>query len=262
MKFEIFSYKNASYPKKGKWLFFFILLTFWILPTSAQIFDPVKWQSTIENLTATEADLKFTATIESGWSMYAIDIGEGGPIPTSFTFEDNPAFERTGKMEQVTKPEVKEDPHFNMIIGKFHYAAVFRQKIRILKSENFTVKGEVEYMCCNDVSCLQPKQVDFEIKVNPPATSKTGTETIPVIEKVEGNPLIQNSTETATTENGQPVTEVTPLPSPTPNAEIPAPTGASTLWGFFLMVILAGFGGVLTPCVYPMIPMTDRKSVV
>ena len=250
MKLGFFSYKSASRPEK--WLFFFILLTFWIVPTSAQIFEPVKWQSTVENLTTTSADLKFTATIESGWSMYAIDIPEATirPIPTSFVFEDNPAFERVGEMEQVTKPEVKADPLFdNLKIGKFHLLAVFRQKIKILKPESFAAKAQVEYMCCNEQSCVF-FQVDLDTKINPPATSKTGTENIPVLEKVEGNPLIPVSTD------GQPITEIVPLPYPTSNAETPATTSESSLWGFFLMVILAGFGGVLTPCVYPMIPMT------
>jgi len=118
----------------------FILLIFCTFHLSAQIYDPVKWQSTVENVTATGADLKFTATIESGWSMYAIDVPENGPIATSFTFESHPAFELAGTMEQVTKPEVKDDPYFKMKIGSFHFVAVFRQKIKILKPENFTVK--------------------------------------------------------------------------------------------------------------------------
>ena len=231
----------------------FILLLFCPLAISAQIYDPVKWQSTVENLTATSADLKFTATIEAGWSMYAIDIPEAAirPIPTSFTFESNPAFELAGDMEQVTKPEIKEDPHFgNLKIGTFQYVAVFRQKIKILKSENFTVKGEVEYMCCNDKSCLAPKQVPLDIRINPPAAAQTKPESIPVLEKVEGNPLAQIPSENATT-------EIEPLSSPTLSYPSDSATsGESSLWAFFLMAILAGFGGVLTPCVYPMIPMT------
>ena len=246
----------------------FFLLIFWSFTLSAQLHDPVKWQSTVENLTATGADLKFTATIEPGWSMYAIDIPEVTirPIPTSFTFETNPAFELVGDMEQVTKPEVKVDPHFNNLkIGKFHLLAVFRQKIKILKPENFIVKGEVEYMCCNDVSCLPPKQIDLEIKINPPPApvetkteTKPQTEPAPVIEKVEGNPLASAQTESAPAENIESETEVAPLPSPTPSdiATTPATAGESSLWAFFLMAILAGLGGVLTPCVYPMIPMT------
>ena len=244
-----------------------ILLILWSLSLSAQIYDPVKWQLSVENLTATGADLKFTATIESGWSMYAIDIPEATirPVPTSFVFDPNPAFELMGDMEQIIKPEVKADPYFNNLqIGKFYNLAAFRQKIKILKPEDFIVKVEVEYMCCNDVTCLAPQQIELEIKINPPAPSNTQTESIPILEKVEGNPLAQISTENASTESEQQATEVEPLSSPTlslPSSDMNMSASATSggdlsLWAFFLMALLAGFGGVLTPCVYPMIPMT------
>jgi thiol:disulfide interchange protein DsbD len=232
-----------------------------------QIHDPVKWQTAVENLTATGADVKFTAVIESGWSMYSIDIPEGGPIATSFTFEDNSTFELNGKMEQVIKPEVKADPYFgNMNVGKFHNLAVFRQKIKILKSEAFVVQTQVEYMCCNDKTCLPPKQVDLEIKINPPAApqqTKTENSTPPVIEKVEGNPLAQvqaitKSAEEPVTVNDN-VTETEIIPQPVSDASDKATQATSdelSLWAFFLVALLAGFGGALTPCVYPMIPLT------
>jgi len=242
-----------------------IILIFWSLSLTAQIHDPVKWQWTVENLTTTGADLKFTASIEPGWSMYAIDLPEGGPIATSFAFESNPSFELVEGMQQVTKPEVKDDPWFKMKIGSFQIVAVFRQKIKILNSENFAVKGEVEYMCCNNQTCLPPKQVEFDIKINPPAkvddTNKGDAnkginplvKSIPVVEKVENNLLATASIDSAPVESEQPETEIAPLPSPTlPDAT----SGDSSLWVFFLMALLAGLGGVLTPCVYPMIPMT------
>jgi len=230
------------------------LLIFWQLSLSAQIFDPVRWQSSVENLTATEADLKFTAIIDPGWSMYAADIPDvvPRPIPTTFFFEPNPAFELVGDLEQVTRPDVRPDPWFNNAnIGKFQNMAVFRQRIRILQSESFVVKATVEYMCCDDNVCLPPKEVDFEIPIDPP-TPQIITE---IIERVEGNPLAQISTEF---EPEQEV-EVTPLSYPT--SPITANANASTfgglsLWAFFLIALLTGFGGAMTPCVYPMIPLT------
>ena len=236
-----------------------ILLIFRLFPISAQIHDPVKWESTVENLTATGADLKFTAAIEPGWSMYAIDIPEVTirPIPTSFTFGDNQAFELVGGMEQVTKPEVKSDPYFdNLKIGKFYNIAVFRQKIKILKSESFVVKGQVEYQCCDDKSCLAPQEVDFDVKINPPAPQETKTESIPVIGKVEGNPLAQAFVEDTPAESEPSAPEIASVSSSSSDTATPVTSGDLSLWAFFLVAILAGFGGVLTPCVYPMIPMT------
>ena len=232
----------------------FILLILCPLFLQAQIFDPVKWAWTVENLTATGAELKFTATIESGWSMYAVDVPQGGPIPTSFEFEDNPAFELAGEIEQVTKPEVKDDPWFNMQIGKFQVAAVFRQKIKILQAENFVVNAQVEYMCCNDQTCTAPKQVDFAIKINPPAPAAASA---PVVEKTEDSAPIAATTEDEPVESEQAEPEFTPLPSPTlSDTPTPVASGDSSIWTFFLLAVLAGLGSVLTPCVYPMIPMT------
>ena len=242
-----------------KRLIFSIVFWFVSLSLSAQIFDPVKWQTSVENLTVTGVDLIFTATIEQGWSMYAIDIPDAiiRPIPTSFTFEDHLAFELVGSMEQVTKPEVKADPYFDHLkIGKFYNLAVFRQKIKILKAENFVVKGQVEYQCCDDKSCVAPKVVDLEIKITPPAASSSEMKTTPTIEKLEGNPLGQAQTQTPIESQPSP-TELEPLSSIlTSITASPVTQDNSSLWFFFLMALLAGFGGVLTPCVYPMIPMT------
>ncbi len=236
-----------------KFIFILIIIA-GVIPLSAQIIDPVKWQSSVEKLTATEAELQFTATIESGWSMYAVDIPEGPirPIPTSFVFDIDPAFETGGNIFQVTKPEVKSDPMFNnMKIGKFKNLAVFRQKIKILKPENFSVKVTVEYMCCNDNSCLPPKQVDLEVKINPPKPTQTAeSENAPVIQTIEGNPLTGISGDKESSE-----TKISPLPSPT-SETTDVSDDESSLWIFFLWALSMGFLGVLSPCVYPMIPMT------
>lgn len=236
-----------------------LLLLFWLSPLSAQISDPVQWQSTVENLTATGADLKFTATIEPGWFMYATDIPDGGPIRTSFTLDADPAYETVGDIEQVTKPEVKADPMFNMNIGKFKNLAVFRQKIKILKPESFTIKGQVEYMCCDDKSCLPPAQKDLELKITPPAAQpeKKNERVAPTLQTVEGNPLATPTPEETPPESAPAEPEVAPFASPTPDTTpTPVEEQTSSLWTFFLMALSAGFLGVLTPCVYPMIPMT------
>ncbi len=225
----------------------------WVAVT-AQIADPVKWTTSIEKLTTTEAELQLTATIEPGWAMYAIDIPEGPvrPVPTSFSFIYNAAFELENGIVQVTKPEVKNDATFNMKVGQFRNLAVFRQKIKILKPENFVVKGQVEYMCCNENSCLPPVQIDFEFKINPPKSEQTnGVEGVPTLQTVENSPLAAVS----------PTINDTLLKEPNAETNISSATHpmketSSSLWVFFLMALSAGFLSVLTPCVYPIIPMT------
>ena len=246
---------------------FFVLLILWSLSVSGQIFDPTRWQSSVENVTATSADLMFTVMIEPGWSMYAVDIPDAllRPTPTSFIFESNPAFELVGGIEQVIKPEVKADPHFRIDVGTFKNLAIFKQKIKILKHERFTVKVEVEFMCCDDNVCLAPQQKEFELRVNPPAPASEETlpetENAPEIQRVSGNPLAEITAVTAdddpaqTTEETQQATQ-TQTVTTAPVAANGTPSKEMSLLTFFLVALLAGFGSILTPCVYPMIPMT------
>ena len=247
-----------------KFRIFVILLFCSHFLLSAQVINPVRWQWALENVTATEAEIRFTAMIEPGWSMYAIDLPDvfPRPIPTSFVFEPNTAFELAGEMEQVIRPEVSSDPFFgNAQIGKFKNLAVFRQKIRILRSEDFTVKAEVEFMCCDDNTCTAPQIVEFEIRISPPRTAATtatpatqNTESAPVLETVEGNMFMQASPENENVHEH--VHEHSELTSLTPETQTPLTSSDASLWTFLLVAILAGFGSVLTPCVYPMIPMT------
>ncbi|MDR2037484.1 MAG: thioredoxin family protein [Bacteroidales bacterium] len=244
-----------------KRLFFIIFFIISILQyTTAQAFDPVKWTFSVEKQTATEADIKFVATIDPGWSMYATEMPESPsrPIPTSFTFEKNSNYELVGKIVEVTKPEIKYDENFGIEVGQFKNIAVFHQKIKILKPEEFTLKGQLEYMCCNENSCLPPNQVDISVKIIPEKEKKSA---IPVtsakpenkkndIELIEEKEPIQTIKPDAMPQLHIEKDETIILDQDTSEQE------SSSLWGFFLMALSAGFLGILTPCVYPMIPMT------
>lgn len=141
-------------------LAFFLLFS--TLQTVAQ--EPVKWSTSVKQLSATEAELILTATIEPGWHLYSQFIPEGGPIPTSFTFQESPAYKIVG---QVTEGVAHEefDKNFDMVLKYFDTKADFIQKIEILSAEDFVVKGELEFMVCNDEMCLPPTFIDTEFKV-------------------------------------------------------------------------------------------------
>jgi thiol:disulfide interchange protein DsbD len=216
--------------------FFILFVTGLFRPAFGQVLDPVKWTSTIEQQTATEVDIRFVAVIEEGWAMYAVNIPEGParPVPTSFVFEPNVAFELIGSIVEVTPPDVKFDVNFDMNVGQFKKMAVFRQKIKPASAETFAIKGFVEYMCCNDNSCLPPNQVDFLLHVAPSNEAHISAH----------------------------------ISAPPTGDE---PEAANSLWGFFLIALSAGLLGVLTPCVYPMIPLTvsffmrgekNRKNII
>jgi thiol:disulfide interchange protein len=185
----------------------------------AQIYDPVSWAFSYEKKGAAQYELIFTATIELKSHIYSLDVPKGGPVPTSFHFDTIPAYTLDGKPFEVTKPDEIFDEAFGFKIRTFSNKAEFRQKI-IANSPSFSVTGVLTFMSCNNATCLPPKDVDFSIKISD-GPAKTAT-------------LTQGSENVVTT---------------------PEESGSGML-KFIILSILAGFAGVLTPCVFPMIPMT------
>lgn len=186
---------------------------------SAQIYDPVTWDFSYEKKGDKQYELIFTASIAEHSHIYSMDIPAGGPIPTSFNFDTLASYKLEGKTYEVTKPLEVLDEAFGFKIKTFSTKAEFRQKITALES-TFNVKGTVNFMACNNSTCSPPKDVDFSIRI---------------AEKTEGKSISAKSTNSS---------DITPVRSD------------RGLLKFFLISLLAGFAGVLTPCVFPMIPMT------
>jgi thiol:disulfide interchange protein len=185
----------------------------------AQIYDPVVWDFSYEKKSQNQFELIFTATIEAKSHIYSMDIPDKGPIPTTFRFDTIPGFTLDGRAFEVTKAEEIFDEAFGFKIKTFSERAEFRQKITATV-QSFTVTGAVNFMACNNATCLPPRDVEFSIKIS-------------------GGPS-QATLTTAGTENKS--NEATQT--------------KSGLLKFFIISLLAGFAGVLTPCVFPMIPMT------
>jgi thiol:disulfide interchange protein DsbD len=195
--------------------FLLLLLSFLTLSVHSQIYDPVTWEFSYEKKGDKVYELIFIADIVEGSHIYSMDIPEGGPIPTSFSFDTVPDFLLVEKAFEVTKPEEIFDEAFEMKIRSFSNRAEFRQKVTG-NSPSFTVSGAVNFMACNNVTCSPPKDVEFVIKISNGQRTDDAT-----IGTVQGG---------MSEEKG--------------------------LWKFFIGAFLLGLVGVLTPCVYPMIPMT------
>lgn len=188
------------------------------LSLDAQIYDPVTWSFSYESKGENAYEIVFKATIEQGSHIYSMDVPDGGPIPTTFSFDTVDAYSFEGSAFEVTVPEEKFDDAFGFKIKSFSETAEFRQKIKS-NTKGLVVKGFVTYMSCNNTTCSPPKDVDFEIRI--------------------GEPAADQKPDTATTEG-----------TPDTNGK------GKGLMLFFLLSMVAGFAGVLTPCVFPMIPMT------
>ena len=216
-----------------------LLLIAFATIANAQIHNPVKWKTAVEKINDNEYYLVATASIEAGWKLYGQNIPPNGPVPTSFKYTQTPTFELVGKTEE-SKPIVKHDKVFDMEIAYFYKQAVFKQRIKLL-GELTSIKAEVEFMSCNDSNCLPPDTVDLEFFLSGTATANQGA----TPQFTFGNNTDANNTVPATT-----VSQTTP--------KVPATTPISRqgLWTIFFISFLSGFAALLTPCVFPMIPMT------
>lgn len=197
----------------------FIVFILFASFVSGQIYDPVTWDFSYEKKGDKQYEIIFTATVEEHSHIYSMDIPDGGPIPTSFRFDTAADYKLDGKTYEVTKPVEMLDEAFGFKIKTFSTKAEFRQKIFAIEP-SFIVKGVVNFMACNNATCSPPKDVEFAVEI----TDNTKIQTI--VAKGSGDV------------NAGPVR---------PNRG---------LLKFFLISLLAGFAGVLTPCVFPMIPMT------
>jgi thiol:disulfide interchange protein DsbD len=167
------------------------------------------------------------ATIDQGWHLYSQNVPENGPIPTSFTYDDSAAnFSVVGNTLEEEGTTV-DDPVFNMRIKFFSNSAQFSQTIKILDENVASINAEVEFMVCDDKRCLPLTYVDLVFELNNSSLEKT--------EKI------------SPTSDKQVNYDLKKLENKAIN---------KGLWSIFFIAFLSGFAALLTPCVFPMIPMT------
>lgn len=248
--------------------FLYLLLTIVSLSTvQSQILDPVKWSTSVKKISETEYDLISKATIEGGWHLYSQVVPEGGPLPTVFTFEENNAYKTIGKVKEG-KGVTELDPVFDMIITFFSNTATFTQRVQLTENKGTTVKGEVEFMVCDDTRCLPPNYVDLVFKIPDPkndsdsaiaAVDKDDSKSDDVkVEEKNVEEIVPSTTDflenvtTSDTIQGAANTS----DSSKAAVEQTKKQESKGLWTIFVVAFLFGFTALLTPCVFPMIPMT------
>ncbi len=210
--------------KKIRVFILFLLIPFtW---AQAQIMEPVTWSNEIKQINEHEFDLIFSATIEDGWHLYGKDLPSGGPLPTEIIYTSMEGFELVGEIIESPEPTEEMDPIFDMLV-KFHsFEATFTQRIKVTGDLPVKIAGELSWQTCDDETCV-PGYEDFEFTA--------------------GQATDQVSTETATVDKEK-------------NRKIdpraPVDLSSRSLWGLFFIAFLAGLVALLTPCVFPMIPMT------
>lgn len=276
-----------------------IMLALLALVAQAQILTPVKWKIKLDDKGgAPEKEIVFTATADKGWHLYDMNLPEGGPVSTSFTFETLNGAELIGQPVPSVKPTTVYDEQFAMNLRWYPGTVSFIQKLKITDPAKFKVEGEVEFMACNDETCLPPDQIPFSfdkksIHLDPALAANSSTTEVDKDDATTVQPDTQVVAEEAS-ELNTPDPAAKKTPATTSSKASDSLTDSPNLWSpvidqlksfgdatvsaadtSWLFIFFAGFLGgliaLLTPCVWPMIPMTvsfflkrtkDRKKAI
>lgn len=235
--------------------------------------DAVTWSRSVEDKSPTEKVLVFTATVKDPWHLYGTELPKGGPTPTHLLVDKIEGAELVGGLTSTQKPIEKYDPNFEMTLRFFSGKVTFRQKIRITDPKKFAFVGAIRYMACNDEQCLPP--ANWEFTVQPKELGKLGDAAATKL--TEETPA---TTEATATSLGEPSADsVASVDTLSVAPQDPAALASSDLWapvipelkaygdkalnqaeGSLWMLLVGGFLGglvaLVTPCVWPMIPMT------
>lgn len=233
----------------------------------AQMADPVHFTSKLVMLEGDEAQIEFSARIDQGWHVYSTGLGNDGPISATFNATKMDGVKTVGGLTHKGKEISQFDNMFGMKLRYFEGSVTFIQKIKFTKPE-YSINCYLEYGACNDETCMPPTSVDFIKSGKAPAVAK---ETAPAPTEKEA--------ETVKSDQEKEITQEDTLTSPVLEASASSPDSTAapaSLWSpviselkayeaaptdsSLLYIFLAGFAGgflaLLTPCVWPIIPMT------
>jgi thiol:disulfide interchange protein DsbD len=224
-----------------KKLLFFLAAILTFSNISAQMLDPVKWTTKLEKISDNEFNLIFTGNIDDQWHVYSQFTPDGGPLPLELLFKDAKGnFQLVGRAS-----ESKTERAFNDIFGVdeifFSKKAVITQKVQIINNKLKAINVALEYQVCKDVCINQSKNFTFKLPQITKAAEDVGPTT---------------SLDTTSAVAVDPV-EITPQVTAAQQKILdPEKSASSKLWYIFILAFVAGLAALLTPCVFPLIPMT------
>ena len=263
----------------------------------AQMADPVHFSSELKMLEGNEAEIIFTATIDPGWHVYSTDIGDDGPTRATFHADRLEGAELVGQLKPRGKVKEEFDPMFEMSLRFFELKGAFVQKIRFTKPK-YDISGYLEYGTCNDQMCMPPSTVEFSKKGDAPKAPETtqappsAPEGATIVSTPQDSQIAQAPDSTTIEAPSETVGGASGASGASEASEASLASGASwqpittelqafetagnndinlSWWMIFLEGLLAGFLAILTPCVWPIIPMTvsfflkrnkDRKKAI
>ena len=262
------------------------LLTLTALLTAAlAAAQSVTWKSSVEPLGGDAYRIVLEAAIPAGYHMYDMGPYEGGPTATTIVLTPGEGVQLDGPVEQLTKAHTYYDELFGMQIGTLSGKPRFAQKMHLATAKG-TVTAQLEWMICNDSSCMPPDETELTIEIAAsaapaaPAKGEAAQSAPAATAPVKTTPVKAETTPAAATaqtaesavqepaqeaapatvapagEQTEPAAEVAPAAEAAEAAPVKDAAGSKGLWALIIEAILWGFAALLTPCVFPMVPMT------
>ena len=227
---------------------------------------PVRFKVEKKQVNNNTFDVLFSATIDKGWHVYSPGLPAGGPVSASIAIDKSEGVEAEGPLKAIGNERNVYDEMFGMNVRYFEDAVTFSQRFKT-KGGKYDVSGRLVYGSCNDQMCLPPTSVDFSYNGEAPKVKdndeKKKEEEAPSAAAEENDGKQENTTqEDATTLPDSTATTVVTTLNTEPttfNAQhstLNTQQSKSGLLSIFLMGLLGGFVALLTPCVWPIIPMT------
>lgn len=219
-----------------------LMLTLAAMVVTTASAQSVSWKNSVEHLGGDSYRIVLEAAIPAPYHMYDMGPYDGGPNATEFSFTPGEGAVLEGGVEQLTRPERHYDKTFEMEIGTFAKKARFAQKVK-LTEQAANVGVRIDWMICDDTSCLPPDDTELTITIPAGATVASQPAATP-----EDTIAQAGSRTTPAEKTVSPAAEIVPAQKDA--------AGGGSLWGLIIEAILWGFAALLTPCVFPMVPMT------
>lgn len=244
----------------------FLISFFTLLATgfNAQIQDPVKFKFDVNPLGNDEYEAVLTATMDAGWHIYSKDLPADSGIPTEYIISGK-QIQLLGKVQEIGKKHNEYSEAFGAQIVYYAGKALFKQKFKVKdNSKPATVTAEITYQTCNDRMCLAPNTLEFEKVLAPVAKADEKSETVTakdsVITDVAATPASTEPTvvSAAQHEERQKELKINSLDFQHPLADCGTVQEKphNSNWLVLILGFLGGLIALLTPCVFPMIPLT------
>ena len=199
---------------------------------------PITWDNSFEMVSDTEAVASFTATIDNGWPLYSTQLPDGGPSPTVVVWDKISGLEPTGDLTPDHAPIEKVDEMFELTLSWWEQKVTLTQHFKVTDPSTVHLEGYVEYSSCNDETCIPPTKEPFTFSGNASAATTDNAS-----EQDAANAQLSAASELPATWT----------PVDTSGTE---DSQSGSLWYIFLGGFLGGLLALLTPCVWPMIPLT------